>query len=171
MEVDRTIANVTLAVEPGLITRRRENLGRSRSRGLELDAAARLGDRWHLAAGYLLADARVRSFAASPELVGRRLPQVPRHQASLQLRFDDPRLLAGLQARWASEQFDDDQNLFRLAGFTTIDLLVARPLGRGVAAFAAAENLFDEEVEIGRTPVRTLGPPRTVRLGFRFARP
>jgi outer membrane receptor protein involved in Fe transport len=171
MEVDDTIANVTLSVEPGLITRRRENLGRSRSRGLELDLAARLGERWHVTGGYLLADAEVRSFPANRALEGLLLPQVPRHQASLQLRFDDPRrLAAGLQARWTGVQFDDDQNRLRLGSFATLDLLVAHPLGRALSVFAAGENLLDERYEIGRTPVRTLGPPRLLRLGVRFAR-
>jgi outer membrane receptor protein involved in Fe transport len=171
MEVDRTIANVTLAVEPGLITRRRENLGRSRSRGVELDLAARLGERWTLGAGWLSADAEVTSFPANRELEGLRLPQVPRRQASLTLRRDDPRATLALQARWVDAQFDDDQNRLRLASFATVDLLAARPLGRGFAAFAAVENLFDERAEVGRTPVLTLGPPRLLRVGLRFARP
>ncbi|HEX9669365.1 MAG TPA: TonB-dependent receptor, partial [Thermoanaerobaculia bacterium] len=163
MEVDRTVANVTLAVEPGLITRRRENLGRSRSRGVELDLAARLGERWTLGAGWLLADARVTSFPANRELEGLRLAQVPRRQASLSFRRDDPRATLGLQARWVDAQFDDDQNRLRLASFATVDLLAARPLGRGFAAFAAVENLLDERAEVGRTPVLTLGPPRLLR--------
>ena len=171
MEVDRTIANVTLAVEPELISRRRENLGRSRSRGVELDLAARLGERWTLGAGWLLADARVTSFPANRDLEGLRLPQVPRRQASLTLRRDDPRATLGLQARWVDAQFDDDQNRLRLASFATVDLLAARPLGRGFAAFAAVENLLDERAEVGRTPVLTLGPPRLLRVGLRFARP
>jgi outer membrane receptor protein involved in Fe transport len=171
MEVDRTIANVTLRSEPGLITRRRENLGCSRSRGLELDAAARLGERWSLSAGYLLADATVRSFPANRGLEGLVLPQVPRQQLSLQARWDDPRLSAGLQARWVDGQFDDDQNRFRLGSYTTVDLLLARPLGHGLSAFAAAENLLDRGYDIGRTPVRTLGPPRLLRIGIRLTRP
>ncbi len=172
MEVDDTIANVTLSVAPGLITRRRENLGRSRSRGVELDATTRLTERWTLTGGYLFADAEVRSFPANRALEGLALPQVPRHQASLQLRFDDPRRLsAALQARWTDSQFDDDQNRLHLAGFATLDLLVARPLGRGLSAFTAAENLLDERYDVGRTPVRTLGPPRLLRLGLRLSRP
>ncbi len=170
MEVDDTVANVTLTVEPGLVTRRRENLGRSRSRGVELDAAARWGERWTLTGGYLFAGAEVARFPANRALEGLRLPQVPRHQASLQVRLDDPRLTAGLQVRWTDEQFDDDQNRLRLAPFTTVDLLAARPLREGLSVFAAAENLLDERAEIGRTPILTLGPPRLFRAGLRLSR-
>jgi len=167
MEVEQTIANVTLSTQPGLITRQRRNLGRTRSRGLETEATARTG-RWTLSGGYLFTEAQVESAPEEPGLEGLRLPQVPRHQVSLQARFDDPRLASvGLQARWSGGQFDDDQNQFRLGSFTTVDALVERPLGRGLSLFAAAENLLDERFDIGRTPVRTVGPPRTVRVGVR----
>lgn len=169
MEVEQTIANVTLTTEPGLITRQRRNLGRTRSRGMEAEATARAG-RWTLSGGYLFADAQAESAPAEPGLEGLRLPQVPRHQANLQVRFDDPRLASvGLQARWSDAQFDDDLNRFRLGSFATLDAIVSRPLGRGISIFAAAENLLDERFDIGRTPVRTLGPPRTVRAGVRLA--
>ena len=167
MEVEQTIANVTLSTQPGLITRQRRNLGRTRSRGLETEATARAG-RWTLSGGYLYTEARVESAPGEPGLAGLSLPQVPRHQASLQVRFDDPRLASvGLQARWSDGQFDDDQNQFRLGSFATVDALVSRNLGRGLSLFAAAENLFDERFDIGRTPVRTVGPPRMVRAGVR----
>jgi outer membrane receptor protein involved in Fe transport len=168
MEVDQNVANVTLSVTPGLITRQRQNLGRTRSRGLELEGTARLADRWTLSGGYLLCDATVES---GGDLEGLRIPQVPEHQASLQFRFFDPEIgTLGLQARWTGEQFDDDRNQLPLESFATIDALVSRPVGHGLEIFVAAENLLDEDYEIGRTPVVTLGPPRSVRLGVRFER-
>jgi outer membrane receptor protein involved in Fe transport len=174
MDVDRTIANVTLSSVPGLITRQRQNLGRTRSRGIEAEVTARAGDRWTLAAGWLFADSEVVDAPAQPDLAGLRLAQVPRQQATLQARFDDPRLLsASLQARWTGDQFDDDQNRFRLNGFTTVDALVSRALGsrlRGVSVFAAAENLTGERYDIARTPLRSVGPPRTLRAGIRIDR-
>lgn len=166
MEVDQNVANVTLSVTPSLITRQRRNLGRTRSRGLELEGTARLDDRWTLSGGYLLSDATVES---GGDLEGLRIPQVPEHQASLQLRFFDPGIgTLGLQARWTGDQFDDDRNQFPLESFATLDALLSRPVGRGLEVFLAAENLLDEAYETGRTPVRTLGPPRSVRVGFRF---
>jgi outer membrane receptor protein involved in Fe transport len=171
MDVEQTIANVTLSTQPGLITRQRRNLGRTRSRGLETEATARTGH-WTLSGGYLYTDARVESAPGESALAGLRLPQVPRHQVSLQMRFDDPRLAAvGLQARWSGGQYDDDLNQFRLRSFTTLDAFVERSLGRGLSLFAAAENLLDERVDIGRTPVRTVGPPRMVRVGVRVSGP
>ncbi|HEX6201663.1 MAG TPA: TonB-dependent receptor [Thermoanaerobaculia bacterium] len=170
MRLDDPVANVTLETTPELIRRQRRNLGRTRSRGLELDGEARLGRRWHLAAGYLWSDARVVDFPAEPELEGLRVPQVPEHQGSLGLGWQGGRASAAVQARGSGRQLDDDRNRFPLAGFVVVDLRAGWRLAPGLELYAAAENLFDEEVTVGRTPVRTVGEPRLVRLGFRWQR-
>jgi outer membrane receptor protein involved in Fe transport len=169
MEVEDAIANVTLSVTPSLITRQRENLGRLRSRGVELDVETRLSDAVSLSAGYLYADSTVRSFPENPALVGNRVAQVPRHQGTLDARWRlGARARVALRARFAGDQFEDDQNTLSLSGFATLDAVVAVTLARGVEVFAAGENLFDRRYPIGRTPVTTLGPPRSGRAGVRL---
>jgi outer membrane receptor protein involved in Fe transport len=168
-ETTRPIANVTLSVAPGLITRRRENLGRTRSRGLELEAEARLGPHWNITGGYFFSDATVRRFPANRELEGLLIPQAARRQLSLQLSYTNASLLtAGLQARITGAQFDDDQNRLRLGRYFTLDALASRRLTHGLELFAAAENLFNQRYEIGRTPVTTVGPPLLLRFGVRL---
>ena len=93
---------------------------------------------------------------------------MPRHQGTLSLRYSHPALRMGLQARFSGRQFDDDLNLFPLSRATTVDVLAARPLGRDTELYAAAENLFDARYDVGRTPLRTLGPPRSLRAGVRI---
>jgi outer membrane receptor protein involved in Fe transport len=168
MDLDRTVANVTLSVEPGLITRQRQNLGRAVSRGLEVDAEARVGRRWAVSAGYLLADATVKEFAADPSLEGRRLPQVPRHSASLQVRYDSAPVSIGAQARWTGDQFEDDLNTLALRGYWSLDAEARRSVGRAVEVFLAGENLTGARYDVGRTPVLTVGPPRSLRAGLRL---
>jgi len=168
-ELHDAVGNVTLATTPSLITRRRENVGRVRDRGAELAADARLSSAWSVSAGYLLADSRVASSTTNPSLVGKRVPQVPRDQATLRVRFARPSLAAiVLQARWSGRQYDDDANAFRLGTAFTLDALVSRELFGGGEIFAAVENLTDRRNEIGRTPVLTLGSPRTFRAGLRW---
>ena len=163
------VANVTLAEAPALTTRQRRNLGRTRSRGLELEADARLGARWSLSGGYQLTDSTVVSFPVNRLLEGRRVPQVPRHAFTFRLDYRDPRRLAlGVQGRAGGAQFDDDLNRFRLAPFFNLDALASRRLTDAVEAFAAAENLTGRRAEVGRTPLLTLGPPLTLRLGVRL---
>jgi outer membrane receptor protein involved in Fe transport len=167
-EITRPVANVTLSVSPELIVRQRQNLGRTRSRGVELEADARLSRNVALSAGYLFADATVVEFPANRALEGLWIPQVPRHQLTFQARYSDAsRLTVAFQGRVIGAQFDDDQNRFELERFFVLDALASRPVARGVEVFAAFENLFDERYSIGRTPVRTLGPPFLARFGVR----
>jgi outer membrane receptor protein involved in Fe transport len=168
-EVTRPVANVTLSVTPTLITRQRQNLGRTRSRGLELEADAQLSNTWSLSGGYLFVDAGVLEFPANITLVGKRLPQVARHQLTFQARYSNPSIFTlAFQGRASGTQFDDDQNLFPLEPYFTLDAFLSRRLNRNLEAFAAAENLFNQRYTVGRTPIRTVGPPLLFRLGFRL---
>ncbi len=168
-EITRPIANVTLKATPTLITRQRQNLGRTRSRGVEIEAEARLNQFWSFSAAYLFADATVVRFSANTTLEGLQIPQVARHQFTFQARYGNPSVATvGLQGRAASSQFDDDQNLLRLGNYFTLDAFVSRRVAHGLEAFAAIENLFNQRYEIGKTPVTTLGPPLLIRSGLRF---
>lgn len=168
-EIARPIANVTIATTPALITRRRQNLGRTRSRGVEVEMDARLNRRWTISGGYLLADATVLEFPANTSLEGLRIPQVPKHQATFQVRYTNPSLITlGVQARAGGQQFDDDQNRFPLGRYFTLDALASRRVTRNVDLFVAAENLFNQRYLIGRTPITTIGPPLLLRAGVRF---
>lgn len=168
-ELTRPIANVTINVTPTLITRQRQNLGRTRSTGLELDFESRITDRFTISGGYLLADAVVRRFPANSLLEGLLIPQVPRHQFTFQARYLKRSLATiALQARASSSQFDDDQNRLRLDKYFTLDAYASRRLATGFDAFIAAENLFNSRYDVGLTPIRTIGPPLLFRLGFKF---
>lgn len=169
MEAEETVGNVTLSSTPALITRQRRNLGRSRSAGLELDGEWRPRGSLALSGGYLFTAATVRSFPPDATLEGLRVPQVPRHQLTLQGRWRAPwGLRAAAQARWSGSQYDDDRNQFRLDAFWGVDALVARAVNRRLEVFAAAENLTGERWDVGRTPLRTIGPPRSLRAGLRL---
>jgi outer membrane receptor protein involved in Fe transport len=155
--VSDTIANVTIG--PNL--RQRQNLGRTRSVGVELDVERRIGADGRVSAGLLAVDATVRDGA----LRGKRLPQVPRAQVTLQGSWKT----MGMQARWSGMQFDDDRNELRLRSYVVVDLFASHPIGRGLDATLAAENIFDRDIEVSATPVITLGQPRAFRVGLRYA--
>ena len=74
----------------------------------------------------------------------------------------------GVQGRASSSQFDDDQNLLRLGRYSVLDATVSRRVSSRVDLYVAAENLFNERYETGKTPVTTIGPPILVRVGFRL---
>src|SRR5690606_14228617 len=165
--IDRTVSNVTVSVTPDMITRQRQNAGEGRVRGFEAEAEWRLG-RASLSAGYIFTDSRVTAFESNPSLIGRFQPQSPRHQFTTQLRVPTGKWLFAIQARAAGEQFDDDLNQFRLEPYFHADAFASRRFGSSLGVFAAVENLFNSRYSIGRTPVRTVSTPFTIRLGIRW---
>ena len=163
------MANVTLQTTPALITQQRRTLGCTGSRGFEVEADARLNSFWKLTAGYLFADATVVRFPANTALEGLSIPQVPRQQITFQAQYANPSIVTvGVQGRASSSQFDDDQNLFRLGSYFVLDATASRRVSSRVDLFVAAENLFNNRYETGKTPVTTIGPPILVRGGFRL---
>jgi outer membrane receptor protein involved in Fe transport len=167
--------SVTLTTTPALTTRERENLGRTRSRGLELEGVARLTKAIQLSAGFDFTDATVVNYTASnanPSLLGLDVPQIPRHQFTWEARYWNPsRLLLSLQGRFVGTQYDDDQNLLPLDRFYTMDLMIGRSLRHRVEAFAAVENLTDNRYMVARTPIVNIGPPVLFRVGLRYDYP
>jgi outer membrane receptor protein involved in Fe transport len=167
-EISDPVANVTLTVTPALITRQRQNLGSTRSRGLELQAEGRLSSHLAVSGAYQFVAATVLDFSADPSLIGRAVPQTPRHQFSFQWRENASRWTFALQGRAGSRQFDDDQNLLSLDPYFNLDAFVSRTLRPNVELFGAIENVLNQRYQVGRTPVITLGPPILARVGVRL---
>lgn len=168
MEVSDPVENVTLSTTPALITDKRENLGRTRTRGVEADASWRF-HRLDVIAGYQFVDAVVTSFRANPVLVGLEIPQVAPHQFTLQSRYNmSGGWTLAAQARASSSQFDDDLNQFPLASFFQLDAYVSKRLRSGIDVFAAVENVFDSRIQIARTPTLNVGPPIFARAGVKL---
>jgi outer membrane receptor protein involved in Fe transport len=168
MQVSDPIANVTLTTTPTLITAQRQNLGRTRTRGIETDAE------WHfrkldLRVGYQFADAVVTSFSANPRLLGLQIPQIAPHQFTFQTTYN---MGAGwtlaLQGRASSSQFEDDLNTSVLDPYFQLDGYVSKRLRNGLETYLAAENISNSRIMTGRTPVVTVGPPIFVRAGFKL---
>nr|AIA17903.1 TonB dependent receptor [uncultured bacterium] len=165
MSMEDVVANVTLTTTPTLITRQRQNVATSESRGMELEGEWRFRTNWRTSAGYLFTDA----ITTSGALDGFRLPQVPRHQVTAQVSYDSPTTVA-VQTRWSDMQYDDDLNSLRLDSYFVVDAFVSRRLVSNLDLTLAAENVFDTEIETAATPVITVGQPRAFRVGLRYGR-
>lgn len=169
------VSNVTLPAVGATVIQQRQNLGRTRIRGLQTDAEVRLGSVWRVTGGYLYEHAEVTEFGANPLLEGKFLPQVPRHRGSAQLVYANPRIATiSLALQAVGAQFDDDLNTRTVPGYTRpglpryvlASLTASRPLGRHVEAFASVQNLADEQYFVGTLPT-TIGSPRLVSAGVR----
>lgn len=166
------VSNVTLSITPSLTTRQRQNLGRTRSIGTEFDGSYRLTTHFQIAGGYQYAHATV--VESIPSLIGLNIPEVPRHQASVELRYWNPsKLMASVQGRYSSAQFDDDRNTLRLGGFYVMELYAGREFRHGVTGYVAAENLLNRRYVVTLTgsppdPLQNWGPPILARVGVKF---
>ncbi len=167
--LEDAIANVTISSTPALITRQRRNAGTIASRGLEVEGRVQVLQ--SLAVTGTLAWTRSRfDESDEPGLEGNVVPQVPRAQGGFDVRWQPlATTLLATQMRWTSRQFDDDRNQFELGRSFVTDLLGEHRLSEALRGFVAVENLFDADYDTGRTPQRTVGPPRRVRVGVRVA--
>jgi len=165
-KLDDAIANVTLAPN----TRQRQNVEAIRSRGVELDAQARLGE-WRLLASYSYIDPRVRAGSGAAALDGLRPAQTPRHQASASIEWSRPALARiGLTARYVGRQFEDDQNSRSLHDALTLDTVASVPVRGGFTVELRGENLADRRVEAAVAADGTIerATPRTLWLALRY---
>jgi outer membrane receptor protein involved in Fe transport len=171
-EIIDPVANVTLSTTPTLITAQRQNLGRTRAPGAEIDATAQMFNHFRLLAGYQYVDATVTRFPLNPALVGLWVAQVPHHVVTFQARYENPsRINFSVDGRMVGTQFDDDQNQFPLGRFFVLDGMVWRGIGHGAELFVAGENLLNAQYSTAATPVPQLGLPITVRAGLRIQLP
>lgn len=168
--LDDAITNVTLAEPlPDGSTRQRQNLGRTRVRGVEAGVDWRLSRRWTALVAYTFVDPTVLLAPGQPVLVGRQLAQDPRHRGTAILSFEDPALFtATVQLRVTGPQYEDDLNERGMGGYALVDVAASRHLFWKFDVFGAVENLFDREYLAGRAGVDTLGPPLTARVGLRL---
>ena len=166
------VANVTVLNGPGAapdgtvvpeggVYRQRQNIDAVSTTGVELEAAWKPAKWLGLSAGYLYTFTEVR--ADSPALDGRELAQAPAHVLTGALTVQPhPKWQAMLQARYGSKQFEDDLNSLVLASYVVWDAAVNYQVNDRMSVGLVMENVFDREVETGRSGdgIVSVGAPR-----------
>ena len=156
-------------------TQQRQNLGRTRVWGLQTDVDYRIRREWRLGAGYIFNQAKVTEFDATPELVGKYLPQVPKHRGSVSVSYTNPRYATiSMSAMFFGRQFDDDRNERTKPGesepglpaYGVVELSALRSIGRNLDVFFGVQNVFDREYYVLLQPTTT-GSPRIFHGGIR----
>lgn len=165
--ISNPVSNVTLTTAPNLITRQRQNVGKIRANGVEIEAETRI-NRFGFSAGYLFSDARIAEFPANRALENLRVPQTARHQFTFQTNYQIKTWNFAVQSRASSAQFDDDLNQFRLEPYFQTDAFVSKRLGENLQIFTGIENIFNSRYSVGRTPLRTVSSPINMRVGVRW---
>ena len=150
---------------------RRENVGRTRTIGAEVDLRFQ-AHRWAaINIGYAYADSIIASFPPDPSLEHNRIPDVSRHQVVVGVTVGQPKVVQlTVLGRYLSRQFADVQNAQPIADFVVLDASLRRSLGQYVRLFLDAENLTDRRYIATQTgPIKTLGAPRLVVGGIRLS--
>lgn len=158
--LDGAIYNRTISSSATAIVRERAN-GDARAIGTELELEWRVIGALALTTSWAVSDSRF----TSGELDGKRTPQVPRLGGSIGVRAAAGPFTGGLNVRIIGAQFDDDRNNFNLASGSLMDARAGWRWTRRLELFGAIENVLDEEIDTGRTPIRTVGAPRMARAG------
>ncbi len=168
-QVNRPIAAITLSSTPTSTLLERENLGQLTSKGFTAEWELRPASFLSLVGGYQFAVSTVTKFQPDPSLVGKWTPEVPRNSATLQMQFSRHRIgTLAVDLRTSGRQFDDSANQFRLDGYAQVDLYAEHSFGEKWQVYASTQNLLNQPVQAGRTPILTLGPSRIVMLGLRI---
>jgi len=163
------ITNVTISAG-STILRQRQNLGRTRSLGVELDGAFHLTRTMEFSAGYQFVHAYVADSSSS--LIGKNVPEVPRHQFTWEARYWNPkRAMLSVQGRYSAAQYDDDLNTLVLPHYYVMDLFAGRELRRGFTVYLAGENILNQRYAFTLTPptpLTSLATPILARAGIRY---
>ena len=138
-QLDRTNATTPDPANPGASI----NVGKTRTKGVELAMTGRVADHWQISTGYTYQDAKLRG----NDFV--RLGQVPKHQFALWNRYDfNPMVGAGIGVIHQSSQFAAIRTTAattRLPSFTRVDAALFLNASENVQIQLNVENLLDEE--------------------------
>jgi len=171
------VQNVTINPSSNPVLRQKQNAGRIRSRGVELDGVVHVNRDIQISAGYAFTGATIVNYTVPQgevSLLGKQVAQVPRNVLTWEARYWNPsRLLLSVEGRFVGKQYDDDLNQYPLGRFYTMDFQVGRNLTRNLQLYAAAENITDERYSVANTPVAggslfNIGPPLLYRIGLRM---
>lgn len=134
------------------------NVGRTRARGMELEAAAKLTDTLSLSANYTF-------MTAIDEVNHSDLARRPHITASAQIQWTPIQdWSVGASVLYAGRRFDGAGEFTPLGSHTTANLYASHALNEHLELFARIENLFDAQYE----PVAGFGAPgRAVFGGIR----
>jgi outer membrane receptor protein involved in Fe transport len=166
--LDDAITNITLSSTPALITKQRANADKLQAAGFEFEGDVKLPYAVTLTVASGILNSR---FKGETSLRDNRVPAVPKYNVGVGARYVDRGWTGSAQLRVTGAQFEDDLNRFVLRRATVLDVYAGRSLLRQVQAFVAIENVFDNEYDVGRTPILTTGLPRALRAGVQVAVP
>ena len=179
--LEDAVGNVTIGFGPGTfnpggfipaggVLRQRQNIDLIVAPGFETKAEWEVLSGLSVRAAYLFTNPTIER-ASEPLLRGKLLAQTPQHVFTGGVEWKPAaKWFVGAELRYNSDQFEDDQNSRVLASFATVDASVRYDFTAHVSAALRVENLFDTEIETGKSAdgLTSIGAPRQVSLQLRW---
>ena len=177
-DLERSDIKTADPAKPGVLI----NVGKQRTRGLELTASGRLSDGWDLSAGYAYLDARITESTSkvnSPQtpivsipIQGNRPGLTPKHAASLWLvKQLGGGFSAGGGLNYTSDSYASPSNAVVIPGYLTMDLAAYYRSKRFDAALNL-KNVTNEKYIVSahgsNDNLLTPGAPREVQLSLTY---
>jgi outer membrane receptor protein involved in Fe transport len=150
--------------------RQRQNLGRSRTYGVEAELEFQPAASWRLRGTYTWNPTKVMEAPGQPQILGKVARAVARNTFTARADYANPRVVdVALTSRWVGRRFDDDINTLELEPFFVLDAGLSRAVGRHWEVFGGSENILGREYAISKAAngkVR-VGAPRLLLAGVR----
>ena len=183
-QLANAITNVTIGKGPGTFPLagfvpaggtlfERENAGEINAVGVEGEAHRRIGRALELRAAFTYTHARVDGGSAAPQLTGLKPAQTPTATLTAVVTWTPVERVTLIgDVRYESARFDDDQNTRRIDAGTGVNARAEWALNPALNVFIAADNLFDSNIETGRSAadIVSYDAPRVIRLGVTLRR-
>jgi outer membrane cobalamin receptor len=167
-EINHAITAVTTSFFP-VFTQQLFNVGKLRSRGIELLGEVELAQYWSAIFGYTYTDSTITSNPVDPTVVGKRNPNIPLHFETVTLRYRQPEGLDFAFRMRANERiFATTDNTVKLSNQFILDLSGSYPVYKNVSAFVIGENILNDKYSTTIIGGNFLGAPRQFFAGMNF---
>lgn len=147
-----------MIVDYGIPLKRQfQNIGQAESKGAEVDLRHRMAGGWSAFFNYTHTRTRVTENLANPALVGKELPDMPRHKFNLGIGYEGARgLTAKALLRYVGASFTDENNTvtdargyrWKRAPYSAVDVSLTRRY-KDADLTLAVDNLFDRRYQHG----------------------
>jgi len=158
-------------VPAGGSLRQRQNGGAIDAIGLEAEIGGEVTSGFSLRAGLIANWARFDGGNVAPQLTGMEPAQTPRFAATLQADWDiSDQLYLAADLRYEGRRFEDDLNTRTLSPAFVTSARAGWRLTSSMEIYAAVENLFDANVEIGESAsgLESFSVPRIFQFGIAY---
>lgn len=144
-------------------------IGRQRTRGVELSAAGSITEQLSMVGAYTYSDGTFLDNVSGTVLAGNILPNMPKHSASLWLRYDPIETLGvAMGVIRQGRRFAATDNTVSFAGYTRVDAAIYYDISDNLSAQLNVENLLDKRYFLSahsNTNI-TPGSPRAFKLSL-----